>query len=177
MTKLTKQQIILLIAMVIAILFGIYHFIFSKPSPKTPIADGNKRSAELKNFAQDVSLAIVKDKPPEFYRNAAAKAEITWRADPFYDTKSYKLFTLSKEKSKSAGKEKKAITFMYTGYLEANRKKMAIINGIEYGVGESLEFEGYALQNIFPTKVVIIQKGEGTKIEIPLLEEGERKQD
>jgi len=32
---------------------------------------------------------------------------------------------------------------------------MAIINGIEYSVGESLEIEGYVLRSIAPTKIKI----------------------
>ncbi|MCG6536396.1 MAG: secretin and TonB N-terminal domain-containing protein, partial [Syntrophales bacterium LBB04] len=42
------------------------------------------------------------------------------------------------------------IEFVYTGYLEINRKRMAIINGIEYKEGEPLDVKGYILRTVAP---------------------------
>jgi hypothetical protein len=51
----------------------------------------------------------------------------------------------------------------YTGYLQAGKTKLAIINGLEYAVGDSLNFDDFYIKDIFPKKVVVGQtKGPGT---------------
>ena len=47
---------------------------------------------------------------------------------------------------------------------------MAVINGLEYRIGEKLEIEGYVLKEITPLKVLIFNKNTGSKVEIPLQE-------
>jgi len=47
---------------------------------------------------------------------------------------------------------------------------MAIINGLEYRIGEQLEMEGYFLRQITPSKVIIFNKNTGDREEIPLQE-------
>ena len=47
-------------------------------------------------------------------------------------------------------------------------KQIAIINGLEYRVGEQLEMEGYVLKRVTPSKVLIVNKNTGSEVEIPI---------
>ena len=62
------------------------------------------------------------------------------------------------------------IEFVYTGYLEVGRKRMAIINGMEYREGEALDIKGFVLKSVSPTKVVIENRGIGATLNVPLQE-------
>ena len=67
--------------------------------------------------------------------------------------------------AKASKNANEKITFNYTGYMEYGRKKVAIINGLEYGEGEKLETPGYVLKAIFPGKVIIENTLEKANIE------------
>ena len=62
------------------------------------------------------------------------------------------------------------IEFVYSGYLEVDRKRMAIINGMEYREGEGLDIKGYVLKSVSPSSVVIENRGTGATINVPLQE-------
>jgi hypothetical protein len=169
MPKLTKQQIILLVAMALAVFYGAFDLLFSS-SPTRPAADYAQKSTELKSFYDDTILNITKSKPSDFYLSVAAKAETDWGNDPFYDRKTYRAMMQLKDESLPGEATEQSVSFIYTGYLQLEGKKMAVINGMEYGVGESLETEGYLLREIYPTKVVIMSRADRIIIEIPLQE-------
>ncbi len=59
---------------------------------------------------------------------------------------------------------------IYSGYVDSGKKKLAVINGLEYRVGEQLEMEGYILKGITPSKVLIVNKNTGNEMEIPIQE-------
>jgi hypothetical protein len=51
--------------------------------------------------------------------------------------------------------------------MEYNGRLMAIINGLEYAVGEALDVPGYILRSISPTKVTIENKADSkAKVEV-----------
>ena len=95
------------------------------------------------------------------------RAESDWLRDPFMPQKMY--HALSAPLKPVAGVVK-AIVFNYTGYVEAGKNKMAIINGYEYRPGEALLEEGYVLKSISSKKVSILNKADGKNFDIALQE-------
>ena len=59
MPKLTRQQIIIISIMVVAILYGAYNF-FIVPGTKSVSFDAGKKPAELAAFAADVTANMAK---------------------------------------------------------------------------------------------------------------------
>jgi hypothetical protein len=58
---------------------------------------------------------------------------------------------------------------VYSGFIQMEGRKMAIVDGREYAVGERLEHSGYQVKEIAPDRIVI--GGEGRRdIPIPLFE-------
>jgi type II secretory pathway component PulC len=50
------------------------------------------------------------------------------------------------------------------------KKKIAVINGLEYLIGEEIEPGGFIAREIYPDRVVIEMKGQKQKIIVPLVE-------
>lgn len=60
--------------------------------------------------------------------------------------------------------------FEYTGYLEAGERRIAIINGMEYEVGETLIPDGGVLLRITPDSVVIEARQNNGSVVVPYSE-------
>jgi hypothetical protein len=150
MDKFGKREKIILGMMAIAILYAAFDFLTSRK--KDQGADMGQKTAELNTFVTDLTANIGKDTSKNLGVLVFSRAEREWTQDPFLDSKAYKLWTEIKAPVKDTASK---IEFAYTGYLEVGRKRMAIINGIEYREGEALDIKGFVLKTISPTKVVI----------------------
>lgn len=168
MPKLTRQQIIILSIMALAILYGAYDFFVSSQAKSVSSSSG-KKPAEVEAFIADVTANTAKKSLSAADAYAIKRAETEWTRDPFYEKKSFRdLRTLKDPKS---GKDfKPEPGFNYTGYLKFDKKEMVIINGVEYEAGNKLEIEGYVLEKIYPDKVVILNTKSRLRVEVPLLD-------
>jgi len=101
------------------------------------------------------------------YRIARAEAE--WERDPFYETAARNKNMPVKRKAVPA--QLKRVKLIYSGYVEMDDKRVAVINGIEYESGEELQFAGYVIEKIEPLKVVIGHKKKGGTFTVPIIEE------
>lgn len=153
-----------MILVALAVLYGIYEVIFAAPA--------RKKAAKVQTEVSAVNTAVITTALLNNSVNSTnafiiGKAESNWRKDPFLERSSYKEWAI-RESSANASKTAKII---YSGYVDAGKKKMAIINGVEYSVGEKLEMEGYILKNITPSKVRIENRNTGSELEITIQEE------
>ncbi|WP_300163070.1 hypothetical protein [Solidesulfovibrio sp.] len=55
----------------------------------------------------------------------------------------------------------------YSGYVELGTGRLAVVDGLEYQVGDTLESGGYKVASITPDMVVLESLGNGQRIEIP----------
>ncbi|MCX7634225.1 MAG: hypothetical protein N2Z74_00585, partial [Syntrophales bacterium] len=87
------------------------------------------------------------------------------------DPKMYQVLKKLKEPSQFAttGKTPKN-DFTYTGYIEADKVKVAVINGVEYREGEELDVKGFFVKNIGKGRVLIENRVTGVVKKIPLEE-------
>lgn len=170
MPKLTKQQIIILSVMAVVVLYAAYDF-FIAPRTKSAMIDIGKQSMELEAFINNITASLPKGSLSAADAYIVARAEAQWTKDPFYDRKLFREWVKLKEPAKAGGGTSQKMSFIYSGYLKINNKKVvAIINGVEYESGDPLEIEGYVLKNIYQGKVVIINEKSGAKFDIPLQE-------
>jgi type II secretory pathway component PulC len=98
-----------------------------------------------------------------------SRAEREWTRDPFLDETSYKSWVQVKVPIKEETAAPK-IEFTYTGYLEVDKKRIAIINGVEYTEGEALDIKGFVLKSVSPTRVVIENRGTRALLNVTLQE-------
>jgi hypothetical protein len=170
MPKLTTRQIIILGVTVIAVLYGGYDFFFAK-NKKAATVDTGKKIEELSTFMAEMTVALGKDTPSPVDAHMIRQAEAGWARDPFYNRKTEKTWAAAKEQAQTGGTAAAPRgQFIYTGYVDAGKKKIAIINGSEYGAGDVLDAEGYVLKEIYPARVTIYNSETRRKIDVPLQE-------
>ena len=156
--------------MIIAVLFGGYSFFFTSPS-KTDIEGKGKGLEALNKFIVDVAENLKEKDLSETDNYLIKQALAKWKREPFVKPQLYvKPVKLEEE---DIDQEEEVITaqelnLIYSGYLEAVDKQLAIINGMEYEAGEMLGQEGYFIKSILPTRVVIGIMGRKNDIILPI---------
>lgn len=168
MPALSKQQIVILLIMVLSILYGAYTF-FPLVTKKI-VRNITGKEEDLNTFITGLNTDLSKSYPTITDSYIINRAETEWNRDPF----SFK--GVSKAVSITGRSGKKAVasgTFNYTGFVETGNKKMAIINGFEYGPGDSLDKAGFVIEQIFPNRVIIRDEKKGTTIEVMLKKSGD----
>ncbi len=79
-----------------------------------------------------------------------SKAETPWNSDPFMK------YNISENEFNDSLGEEEGIALLYTGFIKAGRKTLAVINGMEYKVGELLKEVTYKVSKITPSKVILL---------------------
>lgn len=168
MGTLSKQQTIILLIMVITILYGAYTYY--PLLTKKFVHNVTEKEEDLNTFITGLNNDLSKSYPTVIDSYIISRAEHEWQWDPF------SLRGLFKTVGVMGGTGKKAVApgiFNYTGFVITGNTKMAIINGIEYGQGDSLEKEGFVVEHISPEKVIIKNKERGTITDIDLKKSGD----
>lgn len=167
MDKLNKRQIIILSIAALFVVYAAYEFLIASPaSNKIKTTD---QKLEINNLVSSVTIDLIKDAQTGIDEYIIARAEANWQKNPFWDRSSslYKEWAATQG---AAGGSGLAAKIIYSGYVDAGKMKIAIINGLEYRVGEQLEMEGYVLKRVTPAKVLIVNKNTGSEVEIPIQE-------
>ena len=169
----TREKIVVGL-MVLAILWGGYTLLFTGSDNQVRGPETSTQQLdETRAFVQTVTETVAKEasapsNTPYLLKRAAA----AWTSDPFLDRQT----ALTYEAEKMAQEEVKEVSaaelgLVYSGYLIAGDKSLAVINGLEYEEGEKLDREGgYIVKTISPIQVVIGREGSTSRIIVPLEE-------
>jgi hypothetical protein len=161
-----RESIIIVIALLAAGYGALDYLVLSRPSAKKPDTQGQERQAELAAFVQvsQAQLATLSGPDTKRIRYRIEKAEAAWENDPF----EVLAVTEAGLTDESQGAQA-ALDLHYSGYIKAGSKAMAVINGMEYNVGDLLLDSGYMVAGIFPDRVVLVTET-SSEILIPLEE-------
>lgn len=154
MGNIGKREKIILGIMAIFVLYGLFTLMYGMTGKKKDGISSTAKANEIRTIAADANNLMGKDALSASEIHAISRIEAEWSKDPFYERKAYNEML---QTAKTA-KEEEKVNFSYTGYLEHGSRQIAIINGMEYGVGETLGPLGYVLRSITPTKVTIEDK-------------------
>jgi hypothetical protein len=166
MAKLNKRQIIIVVLMALFILYGVYEYLIAAPARKSVINTKND-AVEINSFVTGLTNELIKDSATGVDLYIISRAESEWKNNPFMEKSSYREYS---SKEGAASGKSSAVKIIYSGFVDAGKKKMAVINGVEYGLGEQLELEGYVLKNITSSKVVLYNKNTGSEVSVPIQE-------
>jgi hypothetical protein len=155
-----KREKIILAVMGVALLFAVYSFLV--PSSRQTNVATERNLAGAKAFAAQVTEDLKKDVLTGADRYVLERAAAEWVSDPFLEQKLSSVV----ETAKGADGGQPGI-FAYSGYLEVGKMRLAIINGMEYQVGEQLEPGGYIVQSIDPEKVILQDVGKHGQVTLP----------
>ena len=167
MAKLEKRQIIILGLTAIVILYAAVDFLW--PKKRDTAADLQRQTEELSSFIATLTAGAGKDTSKILRPLIFSRMEREWTRDPFLDETSHKSWVQAKVPVKQETAAPK-IEFVFSGYLEVDKKKIAIINGSEYTEGEALDAKGFVLKSVSPTQVVIENSATRALLNIPLQE-------
>jgi hypothetical protein len=164
MAKLNKRQIIIIIIAVMALLYGAYALLTGGKEQK----DTKKNDpVEKNNYIGSITGDLMKNPLKLADAYIIGRAEADWGKNPFWEKGSYREWA-NRDNTKTS--DDPASKIIYSGYVDVGKKKLAVINGLEYSVGEQLEVNGYVLKKITAAKVFISNKKTGSKLEIVIQE-------
>ena len=156
MNTLNKRQIVILAIMGVAVLFAAYDFIIGQPAAKK--AKIEAKPVEIESFVKTITGDVVKGKIAGVDEYIIKKAEMEWTKNPFWPRSEYREFAGNEAGGGLVAK------IVYSGFVDAGRKKMAIINGFEYQPGDALDIEGYVLKSVTPSKIIITNRDTGSEL-------------
>jgi len=146
----TREKIIIGL-MVLAVMYGAYTVFLSDPQKETAFKGGGDKELEALNSF----ITKVADKTKNSLSNEQVyvlqKAQIDWTQDP--------LLQIQPKVSKAEQAARRPLVLdskiIYTGFLQMGDKRLAILNGTEYEIGDILEPGDLIVRNIHPNHVVI----------------------
>lgn len=164
MPKLNKRETIIIAVTFIVVLYGAYAGLSSMKIQK--YAKENYPAGK-NNYMDTIAGDLLKNPSNVTEAYIISRAEVEWRKNPFWKNNSYREWA---EKDNTKIKDDPASKIIYSGYVDSGKKKMAVINGLEYSVGEKLEIEGYVLKKITSARIVIGNKKNGSDLVISIQE-------
>lgn len=169
---MSKQEKVMVVIAGLSIIFGVYYFFIASPAKHIRLETGKKMMV-LSKLADDITAELKEWDLTEAEAYIITQAETEWTKDPFFEGK-----VSWKPGSGGTVIQAEKVEFSYTGYIELGKKRLAVINGLDYQIGESLVGESlesgeYIVQNIYPDRVVIKPRGKGNVITVQFFNEKE----
>jgi len=160
----TREKILVAL-MVLAVLYGAFELFLSPPEKRGPEKKSGPDIESVRQMAEEITSRIEQAKLTALQKNTLNLAGQQWEPDPFYVLPEEEAVAAEDSGSKGSSKSLK-----YTGYLEVGDTRMAIINGVEYRMGESLEKGGGVVKRITPGHVIIESASTGERFTVPYSE-------
>jgi hypothetical protein len=167
MVKLKKREIIILIIAALFVLYAGYEYLIAGPASKKLKTRVNAESVKVDTLTAGITKDSGKDNISDLNAYVIRRTGTDWEKNPFWKKDLYKAWVNREGIAKDRGVLAKII---YSGYVDSGKRIMAVINGFEYKLGETLEIEGYVLKKITPSKVLIFNKNTGNEEVIPIQE-------
>ena len=153
--------------MVLTLAWGAYSLFFSSQPQSAQFSSNSKGLEQLNTFITKVATTT-KAGLSETEAYIIQQAESEWEQDPFVSvetTREPQFF----EKKAAVEPIKPDYQISYTGYMKMGDSRLAIINGMEYEVGEKIEPGGYLIRTITPKQIVLDStKGKRKRFVLPL---------
>ena len=158
MANLKKREIVIVVIAALFVLYAVYVYLIAGKLPGKKIQPATT-TAKVESVTAGMINELDKIKLSDFDKYIIKQTAVDWGKSPFLDRNLYRAWLA---KDGGAGSFK----IMYSGYVDAGKHKMAVINNVEYRIGEELKEEGYILKHITPQKVTIYDKRAGNNLEI-----------
>ena len=163
MGNLKKREIVILAIAALFVLYALYVYLIADRL-KSKKVESTTESVKIETSIAGINDDLNKNKLSDFDNYIIKRAPVGWGKNPFLNRDLYRAL-IAKDIGGGA-----AVKIIYSGYVDSGKKIMAVLNNIEYRIGEELKEEGYILKQITPSKVVIFEKQTGSNLEIPIQE-------
>jgi hypothetical protein len=174
---MTNREKIIVGLMLLTVAYGIYALFFEGKSKGGGIApaatiSATKQLENLNAFIAKVAEASQAGLSKED-KYIISRAESPWKQDPMTTVE---LTNVPEDELKRRNQVVQASTgpqlnASYTGFIQVGDKRLAVINGTEYAVGDELVQGGFKVSSISPRQVIIVSTDRSKKQFIFPLEE------
>ncbi|MDD2604512.1 MAG: hypothetical protein RBR20_12560 [Desulfobacterales bacterium] len=163
-----KREKVLIALMVIALGYGAFE-LFVRPGASPPDTPAVSVSVdEAVKVSQTVSQSLAEAELRAEEKHILATAATPWTSNPFYDWPHARPSdTLAEEPEPTPELDQIRAATVYSGYLEMGRIRIAVINGLEYRVGETLVDGSFMVERITPASVTLMAAQSQQQIIIP----------
>lgn len=166
---MTSREKIIVGLMLLVVAFGAYELLLA-PKPGVPAFKTAPEGLESLNaFIAKIAAANQEGGLAQSDAYIIKLAETAWEKDPM-------LVIPKKAAPKPVETVKQTepaptVDLVYTGYMEMDDKALAIINGMEYETGDTIEPGALLIRRIYPNKIEVVATEHGGKtFTIPLTE-------
>ncbi|MFO7715685.1 hypothetical protein [Desulfosarcina sp.] len=151
---MSKREKIIVSVMAATVLLGGYIYFMpwgagsrgdNQPEPGPAALDFSQKV--IQKLKEDTSLA------KELY--TIRMADRQWDKSPFLKNEALLSDTRQDSPADAADAVGARLDLVYSGFLEVGTRRLAIINGIEYALGEAIDNQGRYVRRIFPHQVEI----------------------
>jgi len=156
----SRRELIILGLAGLAVIYLVFDF-FIMPSFKPKKADtAQAQNIDIKTLLAEMSQYAKKDGSVDNILYTMSRADLTWPRDPF----------LYEDLASAASVEGQKTKFNYTGFVMLGKNRLAVINGIEYQMGESVAGADFIIKAINPNDVVLENLVNRSRLSIPIQE-------
>lgn len=152
---------IVFILLIAIFLTGLYWSWSSRVPPDATTAS-QRDLDKVKGLSAHLAEELQRDTGNAWQRHALERAGADWRRSLFERPPSGAPHQAAKAPSPLDA-------YTYSGYMEVDKKRLAIISGMQYQVGDRLEYGKYVVRSIEPTKVVVEDIGKREQVTLPFV--------
>lgn len=166
---MTTREKIIVGLMLLVVVFGAYELFLAPKPGSVPLQKSPEGLESLNAFINKIAAANQKGGLSDTDAYIIKLAEADWKQDPMLDIPKKALPKPVEPVKKTEPPPK--LDLVYTGYMDMGGKSLAIINGMEYETGDTIEPGALLIRRIFPNKIEVVATERGGKIfTIPLTE-------
>ena len=173
---MTNREKIIVGLMLLTVAYGIYALFFEgkgkSSTTVTAAVSATRQLEDLNAFITKVADASKAGLSRED-KYIITRAEAAWKQDPLttVELTDRPEDEINRQKRKIIETTGPQLDVSYTGFMQMGDKKFAIIDGLEYTVGDELEQGGFTVRSITPRQVVIVSTDGAKKKFIFVIEE------
>jgi hypothetical protein len=156
---MNKRERLLVGLMVVALLYAGYALFIDRAPDAGTARRGADPATDVHLFAADARQRVERMELTTEDRHVLDMAVAEWAASPFIDRP---------DAARPAAERPAEIR--YTGFFRMGENRLAIINGREYRVNETIQATDLRIESIGPDQVVLVTPTGGRRVTVPIVQ-------
>jgi len=156
----SRRELIILGLAGLAVIYLVFDLIIMPSYKPKKIETAQAQNIDIKTLLAEMSQYAKQVGSVDNILYTMSRADLAWPRDPF----------LYEDLASAASVEGQKTKFNYTGFVMLGSKRLAVINGIEYQIGESIAGVDFILKAINPNDVVLENLVNRSRLSIPIQE-------
>jgi hypothetical protein len=161
---MTKREKIILSLVAVAVVYGLFALVSGLPRRGGAVAGAESARSQTEVSLAETRAAVAEGNLTDAERCVLDRAQGAWVATPFIADPEATVPSAAPELPPSAVPPR----HRYSGYLDVAGRRMAIVDGREYRVGEEMLTGQTVVETIEADKVVLRRKRDGAALTVPV---------